>query len=167
MAARAGKHSRLRLLLILAVVLVCAAALLARVELHTVSEQALVRDAFLGYLDGEKHGGRVTVAAEGYPAWLRALAPETMLPAQTLDLAEPARIGIFADLRCYENRFERRAWLSGHLLESAEEHYAVLAGAVALRPVTDARLTPVPRAELRPADYDYTQFRGSRTKAKD
>ena len=122
---------------IVGIVLAIAAVvlLLGRVEFHNELERAVLPHSFLGYLDEAQYTGSINITDTQWPKW----AEDYEKPAQqTVDFkehVEGGRIGIFADLVYYENRYELRTWFSGRLLECDSIYYYRPEGALYLEAV--------------------------------
>ena len=151
------KNGRYLLLLALAVVLVV--VLLGRIEFHNELERDVQDHVLLGYLDEQQYSGTVTVQAEQWPAWT-AVFEHDETTTVTFASDSNGRIGIFADVVYFENRYEWRTWFSGRLLKQASEYYYRADGPLVLQPVYDEREPEIDRTELRGLDYDYQSFRG-------
>ncbi len=142
------------LFLIVGVVLV-----FGRMEFHNELQKDIQRHTFLGYLDEQQYQGRVHVSAEQWPSWTAVFETERDV---ILDFApdKSGRIGIFADLVYYENRYERRVWFSGRLLEQDSEYYYRQDGPLYLEAVYEPQQVAIHIAELRNNAYDYQSFCG-------
>lgn len=151
------KNGKYLLLLALAMVLVV--VLLGRIEFHNELERDVQDNVLLGYLDEQQYSDMVTVQAEQWPAWAAVFEhDESAVVTFAADCS--GRIGIFADVVYFENRYEWRTWFSGRLLKRASEYYYRPVSPLTLQPVYDEREPEIDRTELRGLDYDYQSFRG-------
>lgn len=151
------KNGKYLLLLALAVVLVV--VLLGRMEFHNELQREVQQKVLLGYLDEQQYSGTVTVQAEQWPAWATAFERDTATQVAFAP-GTSGRIGIFAEVVYFENRYEWRTWFSGRLLKQASEYYYRPVGLLTLQPVYDEQEPDIDRAELKGPDYDYQNFRG-------
>ncbi|MBQ3206359.1 MAG: hypothetical protein IJB37_07395, partial [Peptococcaceae bacterium] len=118
-----------------ALILFLIVAFLGRLEFHNELEQEVLPHTLVGYVNDVQYSGDVVVTSDEWPEWTMEYdKPEEVLVHFTED-ASGGRIGIFADLIYYENRYERRTWFSGRLLERASEYYYKPEGALYLEAV--------------------------------
>lgn len=152
-------NERMVCLLGLLLLAVCVLFGLGRVELHNEIECEVYTDEFLGYIDDAAYKGTVTVSAETLPGWCRTLG---ISGEETVEFADGfgGRIGIFADVIYYENRYELRTWFSGKTLEKDSEYYYRLNSPIRLEPVYQPLECQIDVNNIRGAEYDYTAFKG-------
>ena len=135
--------------------------LLGRVVFHTELEQEVLPHAFIGYFDDVQYTDDVIVTSEKWPVWAKEFDKPDEVSVQFADDSQGGRIGIFADLIYYENRYERRTWFSGRLLERASEYYYKPEGMLYLEAVYVCGQTPdIPVEKMVPQDYDFMAFDG-------
>ena len=144
-----------------ALILFLIVALLGRLEFHNELEQEVLPHTLLGYVDDVQYTGDVVVTSDEWPEWTMEYdKPEEVLVHFTGD-ASGGRIGIFADLIYYENRYERRTWFSGRLLERASEYYYKPEGALYLEAVYEPGKVPeMSIRDMVPQNYDFMAFDG-------
>ncbi len=132
---------------------------LGRVEFHNELECEVYAGEFLGYVDDTTYSGNVTVNAEQMPAWCQNLG---ITGEQDVEFADgfSGKIGIFADVIYYENRYELRTWFSGKTLEKDSEYYYRLNSPVQLEPVYQPLTCQIDVENIRGAEYNYTVFKG-------
>ena len=108
-----------------------------------------------------QYTGDVVVTSDEWPEWaMKYDKPEEAMVHFTED-ASGGRIGIFADLIYYENRYERRTWFSGRLLEQASEYYYKPEGALYLEAVYEPGKVPeMSITDMVPQNYDFMAFDG-------
>lgn len=149
------KYIVIAVLAILAIVLG-----LGRIEFHNELERDVIPGALIGYMDDERYFGTLTVSSADWPQWTEAFdRPDETTVTFEYDVLG-GRIGIFADLVYYENRYELRTWFSGKLLEHASEYYYKPEGALYLQPVYELNREPdIPLEQLVPQQYDYMAFK--------
>ena len=156
-----AEHERLLFLAGLLMMILTAVIGLGRVEFHNELERDVYSNAFLGYVDETVYSGTVTVGMEQMPEWCQSLGisgEETVVFAE----GRSGKIGIFADVVYFENRYERRTWFSGKLLEQASEYYCRLDGPIRLEPVSVPLECEIDVNTIKEADYDYMSFNGKR-----
>ena len=106
------------------VLLVCTVVVLfGRMEFHTELERDKLPHTLIGYLDDTYYVGDVTVLHENWPDWSKSFDGYVETTLHFNDDQPGGRIGIFADLVYFENRYEKRSWFSGKLIEKASEYY--------------------------------------------
>ncbi len=135
--------------------------LFGRLSFHNELEQDLLPHTLIGYIDDVRYFGDVTVSAEDWPEWTMEYdkLDETSVHFEYDVLG--GRIGIFANLVYYENRYELRSWFSGKLLERASEYYYKPEGTLYLAPVYEPDRAPeISLDEMVPQGYDFTAFDG-------
>lgn len=144
-----------------ALILFLIVAFLGRLEFHNELEQDVLPHTLVGYVDDVQYTGDVAVTSDEWPEWTREYdKPEEVLVHFTED-ASGGRIGIFADLIYYENRYERRTWFSGRLLEQASEYYYKPEGALYLEAVYEPGKVPeMSITDMVPQNYDFMAFDG-------
>ena len=144
-----------------ALILFLIVALLGRLEFHNELEQDVLPHTLVGYVDDVQYTGDVAVTSDEWPEWTMEYdKPEEVLVHFTED-ASGGRIGIFADLIYYENRYERRTWFSGRLLERASEYYYKPEGALYLEAVYEPGKVPeMSITDMVPQNYDFMAFDG-------
>ena len=150
----------------LTALLVCAIVVLfGRMEFHNELEREVLPHTLIGYLN-EKNNyfGAVAVYENEWPEW----AEEFDYPKEGAVVfgyeRRDARIGIFANLLYYENRYEKRSWFSGKLIERASEYYYKPEGNLYL----EAVYPPYPEPEIKleqivPQSYDFMAYKGNET----
>ncbi|MBR5319428.1 MAG: hypothetical protein IKU46_07550 [Peptococcaceae bacterium] len=154
-----AEHERLLCLLGLLALLLIAVIGLGRIEFHNELERDVYPDAFLGCVDDAVYSGTVIIQAEQMPEWCQNLGisgEETVVFAD----GRSGQIGLFADVVYFENRYERRTWFSGKLLEQASEYYCRLDGPIRLEPVYTPLECEINVDTIKGADYDYMSFKG-------
>ena len=153
-----AEHERLLFLTGLLLMILTVVIGLGRVEFHNELERDVYSDAFLGYVDDAVYSGTVTIRSEQMPEWCQNLG---ITGEETVEFAEGMRgqIGIFADAVYFENRYERRTWFSGKLLEHASEYYYRLDGPIRLEPVYTPLECEIDVHTIKGADYDYMSFK--------
>ena len=136
-------------------------ALLGRLEFHNELELEVLPHTLVGYVDDVQYTGDVVVTSDEWPEWAMEYdKPEEAMVHFTGD-ASGGRIGIFADLIYYENRYERRTWFSGRLLERASEYYYKPEGALYLEAVYEPGKVPeMSITDMVPQNYDFMAFDG-------
>ena len=135
--------------------------LLGRVVFHTELEQEVLPHAFIGYFDDVQYTDDVIVTSEKWPVWAKVFDKPDEVSVQFADDSQGGRIGIFADLIYYENRYERRTWFSGRLLERALEYYYKPEGALYLEAVYEPGKVPeMSIRDMVPQNYDFMAFDG-------
>lgn len=156
---RRNLQKEIRYLCVFIFLIVGVVFVFGRVEFHNELQKDVQRHVFLGYLDGQQYQGKVHVLAEQWPLWT---ADFETTREMVLDFApdKSGRIGIFADLVYYENRYERRVWFIGRLLEQDSEYYYRQDGPLYLETVYEPQQVAVHIAELRSNAYDYQSFCG-------
>ena len=144
-----------------ALILFLIVALLGRLEFHNELEQEVLPHTLVGYVDDVQYTGDVVVTSDEWPEWaMKYDKPEETMVHFTGD-ASGGRIGIFADLIYYENRYERRTWFSGRLLEQASEYYYKPEGALYLEAVYEPGKVPeMSIRDMVPQNYDFMAFDG-------
>ena len=144
-----------------ALILFLIVALLGRLEFHNELEQDVLPHTLVGYVDDVQYTGDVVVTSDKWPEWaIEYDKPEETMVHFTED-ASGGRIGIFADLIYYENRYERRTWFSGRLLEQASEYYYKPEGALYLEAVYEPGKVPeMSIRDMVPQNYDFMAFDG-------
>lgn len=152
------KNERYLILFLLTVVALVIG--LGRMEFHNELEREELQNVFLGYLDAGDYKGAVTISREQWPVWTKNME---VASATTITFKSDTggRIGIFADLVYYENRFERRTWLTGKLLKQNSEYYYRQDGFLRLQAVYEKMTPEIDLKQLKGLDYDYTKFCGA------
>ncbi len=145
------------------VLIVVSVVFLGRIEFHNELEQEVISHVLIGYIDEEWHYGTVTVQAKDWPQWAQAYEC-TAEQSVTFEYdIYGGRIGIFADVMYYENRYERRTWFSGRVVERASEYYYKPTGALYLDTVYELHREPeLSLEQLKPQQYDFSAFTGKR-----
>lgn len=133
-----------------------------RVEYHNELEKQFYPNVFLGYLDDQIYTNKKTVTIDQLPDWCQKMKIDAPLVVSFSNGAN-GRIGIFADLVYYENRFERRTWFSGKLLKRDAEYYYKQEGTLYLLPLDDTEIVWVELQQIKPMSYNYKEFRGNNT----
>lgn len=148
------------IVIIIAAIVIC----FGRMEFHNELERKVMPDTLIGYIDEERHFDSVTITANDWPEWAEDFErPESETLTFEYDIYG-GRIGIFADIVYYENRYELRSWFSGKLLEQASEYYYKPEGTLYLKPVYELYREPeIPLDELVPQQYDFMAFDGKVT----
>ncbi|MBO4948618.1 MAG: hypothetical protein J6C02_05325 [Peptococcaceae bacterium] len=144
-----------------ALIMFLIAAFLGRLEFHNELEQEVLPHTLLGYVDDVQYTGDVVVTSDEWPEWAMEYdKPEEAMIHFTGE-ASGGHIGIFADLIYYENRYERRTWFSGRLLERASEYYYKPEGALYLEAVYEPGKVPeMSITDMVPQNYDFMAFDG-------
>ena len=144
-----------------ALILFLIVAFLGRLEFHNELEQEVLPHTLVGYVNDVQYSGDVVVTSDEWPEWaMKYDKPEETMVHFTGD-ASGGRIGIFADLIYYENRYERRTWFSGRLLEQASEYYYKPEGALYLEAVYEPGKVPeMSITDMVPQNYDFMAFDG-------
>ena len=144
-----------------ALILFLIVALLGRLEFHNELELEVLPHTLVGYVDDVQYTGDVVVTSDEWPEWaMKYDKPEEAMVHFTGDVSG-GRIGIFADLIYYENRYERRTWFSGRLLERASEYYYKPEGALYLEAVYEPGKVPeMSITDMVPQNYDFMAFDG-------
>ena len=132
-------------------VMVGAVLVFGRVEFHNELERSMHKNVFLGYMEVSGDG-----RTQQWPDWTEDFSKEPVNPF--LEETDES-IGIFADLVYYENRYERRVWFTGKLLERKSEYYYRVENALYLKPVSERQEIFSFTAPLRGNTYDYKSFR--------
>ncbi len=150
-----------RLFLLIAFLVITAAAVIGwgRMEFHNEMEREVHVDEFLGYVDDNIYSGTVTIHAEQMPQWCQELG---ITGEETVEFADgiSGKVGMFADVIYYENRYEVRTWFTGRTLEQASEYYYRLNSPIQLEPVYQPMECYIDVNNIKDADYDYTTFEG-------
>ena len=144
-----------------ALILFLIVAFLGRLEFHNELEQEVLPHTLVGYVNDVQYSGDIVVTSDEWPEWaMKYDKPEETMVQFTGD-ASGGRIGIFADLIYYENRYERRTWFSGRLLEQASEYYYKPEGALYLEAVYEPGKVPeMSITDMVPQNYDFMAFDG-------
>lgn len=144
-----------------ALILFLIVALLGRLEFHNELELEVLPHTLVGYVDDVQYTGDVAVTSDEWPEWAMEYdKPEEAMIHFTGE-ASGGHIGIFADLIYYENRYERRTWFSGRLLERASEYYYKPEGALYLEAVYEPGKVPeMSITDIVPQNYDFMAFDG-------
>ena len=135
--------------------------LLGRMEFHNELEREQLPHTLIGYLDDAYYVGDVTVLHEDWPDWTKTFDGYIETTLQFTSDGQGGRIGIFADLIYFENRYENRSWFSGKLIERASEYYYKPDGPLYLEevyePYGDMQVFD---GRLVPQNYDFYAFDG-------
>ena len=148
------------------VVLICTVVVLfGRMEFHTELEREVLPHTLIGYMDDieydTEYDTEAVIAEDAWPLWAQAFDRQWE-DTITFDAGSVGRIGIYADLVYYENRYEKRSWFSGRLIERASEYYYKPEGTLYL----EAVYLPYPEIEIDftqivPQGYDFMAFNGN------
>ncbi len=152
------------LYLIAAVLLACVIVVVfGRMEFHNELEREILPHTLIGYMDDKVYDDTAVITKNDWPLWTEAFDRqwEDTLAIDTQQSG--ARIGIYANLVYYENRYEKRTWFSGKLVERASEYYYKPEGNLYL----EAVYTPYPELEINleqivPQRYDFYAFDGTK-----
>lgn len=137
-------------------------AAFGRVELHSELERQILPHTLIGYVDDVRYFETVRIQASEWPDWAAAFEVPDVVSVDFESDCFGGRIGIFADLVYYENRYEKRSWLTGHLFTQASEYYYKPEGVLYLEKVSAYNQVPeVPLDEIVPQGYDFMAFRGN------
>ncbi len=152
-------HERLALLIAFLVVTAVAVIGWGSMEFHNEMERAVYVDEFLGYVDDNTYSGTVTITAEQMPEWCQELG---ITGEQTIEFADgiSGQIGMFGDVIYYENRYEKRTWFSGRIIEQASEFYYRLNSPIHLEPIYQPLECQIDVNNIKGGDYDYSAFKG-------
>ena len=144
-----------------ALILFLIVAFLGRLEFHNELEQEVLPHTLVGYVNDVQYSSDVVVTSDEWPEWAMEYdKPEEAMIHFTGE-ASGGHIGIFADLIYYENRYERRTWFSGRLLEQASEYYYKPEGALYLEAVYEPGKVPeMSITDMVPQNYDFMAFDG-------
>lgn len=135
--------------------------LFGRLSFHTELEQDILSHTLVGYIDDARYFGDVTVSNEDWPEWAQEYDKPDEASVHFDHDVSGGRIGIFANIVYYENRYELRSWFSGKLLERASEYYYKPEGPLYLAPVYELdRVPEISLDEMVPQGYDFTAFDG-------
>ena len=135
--------------------------LLGRMEFHNELEREQLPHTLIGYLDDAYYVGDVTVLHEDWPDWTKTFDGYIETTLHFTDDAQGGRIGIFADLIYFENRYEKRSWFSGKLIEQASEYYYKPDGPIYLDEMYEQYdETKVFDGRVVPQNYDFNVFNG-------
>ena len=135
--------------------------LLGRMEFHNELEREQLPHTLIGYLDDAYYVGDVTVLHEDWPDWTKTFDGYIETTLQFTSDGQGGRIGIFADLIYFENRYENRSWFSGKLIERASEYYYKPDGPLYLDQVYEKNGdTDVFAGRIVPQNYDFYAFDG-------
>lgn len=153
----------LRYIGILIIAILCIVLLFGRMEFHNELERQVLPHTLIGYVNEAHYWDMVPVTAEEWPDWASQFhKPDEALISFVQD-GPGGRIGIFADLVYYENRYEKRTWLTGRLLVQEAEYYYKPEGALYLEAVYEPDLvSEINLQELVPQEYDFMAFRGNK-----
>ena len=136
-------------------------ALLGRLEFHNELELEVLPHTLVGYVDDVQYTGNVVVTSDKWPEWTMEYDKPEEAMVHFNEYTSGGRIGIFADLIYYENRYERRTWFSGRLLERASEYYYKPEGALYLEAVYEPGKVPeMSITDMVPQNYDFMAFDG-------
>lgn len=157
---RSTKYYLLRIGLA-ALILFGIVALLGRMEFHTELEREVLPHTLIGYMDEVCYIGDVMVSADDWPEWAHEYDKPDEAAIHFTNAMPGGRIGIFADLIYYENRYERRTWFSGRLIEKASEYYYKPEGVLYPEAVYEQdKLPEVSVEDMVPQQYDFMAFQG-------
>ena len=142
------------------VIILLSMLFLGRIEFHNELEQDRVSHILISYVDRAQTKGTINVKAEDWPQWAQVYdRPEET----TVIFEQDGYLGIFADVIYYENRYERRTWFSGKVVEQASEYYYKPDGSLYLEAVYECEREPeMVLEQLRPQQYDFTTFKGEK-----
>ena len=144
-----------------ALIVIGIVVLFGRMEFHNELEREQLPHTLIGYLDDAYYVGDVTVLHEDWPDWTKTFDGYIETTLQFTDEQPGGRIGIFADLIYFENRYEKRSWFSGKLIERASEYYYKPDGPLYLEevyePYGDMQVFD---GRLVPQNYDFYAFDG-------
>ena len=144
-----------------ALIVIGIVVLLGRMEFHNELEREQLPHTLIGYLDDAYYVGDVTVLHEDWPDWTKTFDGYIETTLQFTSDGQGGRIGIFADLIYFENRYENRSWFSGKLLERASEYYYKPDGPLYLDQVYEQNDdTEVFAGRIVPQNYDFYAFDG-------
>ena len=144
-----------------ALIIIGLVVLLGRMEFHNELEREQLPHTLIGYLDDAYYVGDVTVLHEDWPDWTKTFDGYIETTLHFTDDAQGGRIGIFADLIYFENRYEKRSWFSGKLIEQASEYYYKPDGPIYLDEVYEQYdETKVFDGRVVPQNYDFNVFNG-------
>ena len=144
-----------------ALILFLIVALLGRLEFHNELELEVLPHTLVGYVNDVQYTGDVVVISDEWPEWAMKYDKPEEAMVHFNEYASGGRIGIFADLIYYENRYERRTWFSGRLLERASEYYYKPEGALYLEAVYEpGKMPEMSITDMVPQNYDFMAFNG-------
>ena len=146
---------------ITALIVIGIVVLFGRMEFHTELEREVLPHTLIGYLDERQYFGTVVVYENQWPQWAESFDyPKEGAVTCGYDRRD-ARIGIFADVVYYENRYELRSWFSGKLIERESEYYYKPEGPLYLEAVYDSnQVLQLTHEDLVPQSYDFMAFDG-------
>ena len=144
-----------------ALIIIGLVVLFGRMEFHNELEREQLPHTLIGYLDDAYYVGDVTVLHEDWPDWTKTFDGYIETTLHFTDDAQGGRIGIFADLIYFENRYEKRSWFSGKLIEQASEYYYKPDGPIYLDEMYEQYdETKVFDGRVVPQNYDFNVFNG-------
>ena len=144
-----------------ALIVIGIVVLFGRMEFHNELEREQLPHTLIGYLDDAYYVGDVTVLHEDWPDWTKTFDGYIETTLHFTDDAQGGCIGIFADLIYFENRYEKRSWFSGKLIEQASEYYYKPDGPLYLDQVYEKNGdSEVFCGRIVPQNYDFYAFDG-------
>ena len=144
-----------------ALIVIGIVVLFGRMEFHNELEREQLPHTLIGYLDDAYYVGDITILHEDWPDWAQAFDGYIETTLHFTGDAPGGRIGIFADLIYFENRYENRSWFSGKLIERASEYYYKPDGPLYLDQVYEKNGdTDVFAGRIVPQNYDFYAFDG-------